>query len=80
MRFDPVTDENQLFLEIGRGVGDFTREDLLPTCLPCKTLVATDVSGDMLRYAKENFSHPKIVCDVLDIGEKRVLVSEVWPI
>lgn len=68
MCFDTVTDENQQFLEIGCGVGDFTREELLPRCLPCKRLVATDVSEDMLRYAKENFSHPKLVYDVLDIG------------
>lgn len=56
------------FLEIGCGTGEFTREELLPRCLPCDRVVATDVSEDMLNYAKENFSHPKIVYDALDIG------------
>lgn len=68
MSFESVPSEDQQFLDIGCGVGDFTRDDLLPHCLPCKRLVATDASGDMLNYARQNFGHPKITYDVLDIG------------
>lgn len=68
MSFDTGTEDEMQFLDIGCGTGQFTREDLLPRCLPCKRIVATDVSGDMLDYAKKNYSHPQIVYDIMNIG------------
>uniref|UniRef100_A0A6B0V6G5 Putative hormone acid o-methyltransferase n=1 Tax=Ixodes ricinus TaxID=34613 RepID=A0A6B0V6G5_IXORI len=59
--------EDQQFLDLGCGPGNITHDVLLPQCLPCRRLVAVDSSEDMLRYAKERFSHPKIVYDTLDI-------------
>lgn len=59
---------DQQFLDIGCGVGDLTRDEILPRSLPCKRLVATDLSNEMLNYAKQNFAHPKITYDFLDIG------------
>lgn len=68
MSFDTGTEDEMQFLDIGCGTGQFTREDLLPRCLPCKRIVATDVSEDMLDYAKKNYSHPQIVYDIMNIG------------
>lgn len=67
LALDDESDDNQNFLEIGCGPGDFTRNWLWPTCPPCRKIVAGDVSRDMLLYAKEHFSHPKIEYDFLDI-------------
>ncbi|XP_037509136.1 juvenile hormone acid O-methyltransferase [Rhipicephalus sanguineus] len=61
--------ENQQFLDIGCGTGDFTRDWLLPRCSPCRRLVAVDASEDMLSYARTNSSHPKIQYDYLNIGD-----------
>lgn len=69
MAFDHERDDNQNFLEIGCGPGDFTKEYLLPSCPPCRRIVAGDVSKDMLEYAKEHFSHPKILHEFLNIEE-----------
>lgn len=69
MCFNNEAGDEKQFLDIGCGIGDFTRDELLPRCLPCKRIVATDVSEDMVEYAKNNFSHAKIVYDVLDIGQ-----------
>ncbi|EEC03163.1 acid methyltransferase, putative [Ixodes scapularis] len=59
--------EDQQFLDLGCGPGNITRDVLLPQCPPCRRLVAVDSSEDMLKYARERFSHPKIVYDTLDI-------------
>ncbi|CAN8031041.1 unnamed protein product [Ixodes persulcatus] len=59
--------DDQQFLDLGCGPGNITRDVLLPQCLPCRRLVADDSSEDMLRYARERFSHPKICYDTLDI-------------
>lgn len=67
MCFETRTSNKEQFLDIGCGIGDFTREELLPRCLPCNRLVATDLSEDMLSHAMKNYSHPKIVYDILDI-------------
>ncbi|KAG0416977.1 hypothetical protein HPB47_006003 [Ixodes persulcatus] len=60
------------FLDVGCGTGDFTRDCLLPRCPPCRRIVAADVSEDMVQYAREHFSHPKICYDVLDIASEDV--------
>ncbi|XP_029830971.3 juvenile hormone acid O-methyltransferase-like [Ixodes scapularis] len=57
----------QRYLDLGCGAGDFTREGLLPRCLPCRRIVAVDVSRDMVEYARSHFAHPKITYDVLDV-------------
>ncbi|CAN7974718.1 unnamed protein product, partial [Ixodes persulcatus] len=59
--------EDQQFLDLGCGPGNITRDVLLPQCPPCRRLVAVDMSVDMLKYAREHFSHPKIFYDALNI-------------
>ncbi|CAN7989797.1 unnamed protein product [Ixodes pacificus] len=66
-RKDP--DEKQQFLDIGCGNGEFTLQELLPRCLPCRRIVAVDVARSTLDKARESFSHPKIQYDFLDIGK-----------
>ncbi|XP_064476172.1 juvenile hormone acid O-methyltransferase-like [Ornithodoros turicata] len=61
-------DGNQQYLDIGCANGDFTRDVLLNKCGPCKRIVAVDISGDMIRYAREHSSHPKLLYEELDIG------------
>ncbi|XP_049511671.1 uncharacterized protein LOC119464985 isoform X4 [Dermacentor silvarum] len=56
------------FLDVGCGTGDFTRECLLPRCLPCRRIVATDWSLDMIKYAKRHWDHVKIDYQQLDIS------------
>ncbi|CAN7946944.1 unnamed protein product, partial [Ixodes hexagonus] len=51
-------------LDVGCGTGDFTYQQLLPRCQPCRRIVATDVSQSMVRYAKEHFGHPLISYEV----------------
>ncbi|KAG0437811.1 hypothetical protein HPB47_017277, partial [Ixodes persulcatus] len=58
--------EEQQFLDLGCGIGDVTREALLPRCLPVGRIVAADVFKDKIETAKKNFAHPKICYDVLD--------------
>ncbi|KAM7291548.1 juvenile hormone acid O-methyltransferase-like [Ixodes scapularis] len=60
------------YLDLGCGTGDFTRECLLPRCLPCRRIVAVDVSKDMVEYARSHFAHPKIAYDVLGAAEDDV--------
>ncbi|CAN8006148.1 unnamed protein product, partial [Ixodes hexagonus] len=51
-------------LDVGCGTGDFTYQQLLTRCQPCRRIVATDVSQSMVRYAKEHFGHPLISYEV----------------
>ncbi|KAL1478626.1 hypothetical protein MTO96_016062 [Rhipicephalus appendiculatus] len=69
MTFTTPSDESQQFLDIGCGTGDFTLEWILPSCEPCKRIVAVDCSASMLEYAKEKYAHEKIVYEHLDIDE-----------
>ncbi|CAN7987886.1 unnamed protein product [Ixodes pacificus] len=59
---------DQQFMDIGCGTGDFTHQELLPRCQPCRRIVATDIGESMVRYAKENFAHPQIEYQVHDIS------------
>ncbi|XP_075531110.1 juvenile hormone acid O-methyltransferase-like [Dermacentor variabilis] len=61
--------EGRQMLDIGCGDGHVTREVLLPRSLPCRRLVATDVSSDMVGFARANFPHPKISYDLLDVSD-----------
>ncbi|XP_029838696.2 juvenile hormone acid O-methyltransferase-like [Ixodes scapularis] len=58
---------SQQFIDLGCGTGDFTLQELLPRCQPCRRIVATDVSRDMVEYAKENFTHAQIAYEVRDV-------------
>ncbi|XP_040072924.2 juvenile hormone acid O-methyltransferase-like [Ixodes scapularis] len=60
---------DQQFMDIGCGTGDFTRQELLPRCQPCRRIVATDIGESMVRYARENFAHPQIEYQVHDISK-----------
>ncbi|EEC07694.1 acid methyltransferase, putative [Ixodes scapularis] len=66
--FKKPADINQQFLDVGCGPGDFTKDDLLPQCLPCRKIVATDVSRGMLEFAAKHNTHPMIEYQLLDIG------------
>ncbi|CAN8007520.1 unnamed protein product, partial [Ixodes pacificus] len=59
----------QQFMDIGCGTGDFTRQELLPRCQPCRRIVATDISESMVRFARENFAHPQIEYQAHDISK-----------
>ncbi|EEC07862.1 acid methyltransferase, putative [Ixodes scapularis] len=67
MSFGSAPNRSQQFIDLGCGTGDFTRQELLPRCQPCRRMVATDVSPGMVKYAKENFAHPQIAYEVHDI-------------
>ncbi|XP_070392862.1 juvenile hormone acid O-methyltransferase-like isoform X2 [Dermacentor albipictus] len=56
-------------LDIGCGTGDYTRDFLLPRCLPCDRLVGIDSSIQMIEYARRHSAHEKIEYELLDIGD-----------
>ncbi|CAN7977772.1 unnamed protein product, partial [Ixodes persulcatus] len=60
--------EYQQFLDIGCAIGDFTREVLMPRCLPCRRLVGTDASATMIDYARRHFDHSHITYETLNIA------------
>ncbi|XP_042150140.1 juvenile hormone acid O-methyltransferase-like [Ixodes scapularis] len=64
--------QDQQFLDVVCGTGDFTRDHLLPHCSPCGRKVAVDVSSEMIEFARKHFAHSKICFDTLDISEKDV--------
>ncbi|KAL1467449.1 hypothetical protein MTO96_042172 [Rhipicephalus appendiculatus] len=65
--FAPCEDEDQQFLDIGCGTGRLTVECLFQRCPPCRRIVAVDKSAAMLKFAVENYQHPKIDYLPLDI-------------
>ncbi|XP_049273392.1 trans-aconitate 2-methyltransferase [Rhipicephalus sanguineus] len=67
MAFRTPCNESQQFLDIGCGPGNFTLNSILPSCEPCKRIVAVDSLISMIEYAQENCAHEKIVYDYLDI-------------
>ncbi|XP_065304293.1 juvenile hormone acid O-methyltransferase-like isoform X1 [Dermacentor albipictus] len=68
--FRPCEDEDQQFLDIGCGPGRLTAECLFPRCPACRRLVAVDKSTAMLKFAAENYPHPKIDYLALDIAQE----------
>ncbi|CAN7938357.1 unnamed protein product, partial [Ixodes hexagonus] len=60
---------NQQYLDLGCGTGHFTREVLLNRCLSIARIVAADVAVDMIQFAHDHCSHPRITYDLLDIRE-----------
>ncbi|XP_029830410.2 juvenile hormone acid O-methyltransferase-like [Ixodes scapularis] len=65
--YDKDARDDQQFLEVGCGPRRITRYCLLPRCLPCRRIVAVDVSRDMVEYAQTHYAHPTISYDILDI-------------
>ncbi|KAK8785931.1 hypothetical protein V5799_007701 [Amblyomma americanum] len=59
--------EQQQFIDVGCGPGNFTFKYLLPRLPPCRRLVAADYSENMLKLAAEKFPHPKVNYLPLDI-------------
>ncbi|KAG0426852.1 hypothetical protein HPB47_026034 [Ixodes persulcatus] len=66
---DKPNSGQQQFMDLGCGTGDFTRQELLPRCQPCRRIVATDVAKEMVRYARGNYPHPQIEYEVYDIAD-----------
>ncbi|KAH7933055.1 hypothetical protein HPB49_007587 [Dermacentor silvarum] len=60
-------DETQQFLDVGCGIGDLTRDELLPRCLPCRRIVAVDVSSEMVEHAASHYQNDKLEFRRLDI-------------
>lgn len=58
---------NARYLDLGCGTGQFTHDELLKRCPPPVKVVAADMAVEMIQYARDNFSHPRITHDVLDI-------------
>lgn len=54
-------------LDVGCGLGKFTRNHLLPFSRPCRRLVAVDRCPRIVEYARESTWHSEIFYDVLDI-------------
>nr|XP_037272432.1 juvenile hormone acid O-methyltransferase-like isoform X1 [Rhipicephalus microplus] len=67
LAFSAEPDPSQQFLDVGCGTGDFTRDVLMPQCLPCRRIVGVDCSREMVEYARRNSVHEKIGFEVLDI-------------
>ncbi|CAN8005796.1 unnamed protein product, partial [Ixodes pacificus] len=68
MSFGRRPTASQQFIDLGCGPGDITREELLPRCQPCRRIVATDVSREMIEYAEKHFAHPQITYEVHDVA------------
>ncbi|KAH7934122.1 hypothetical protein HPB49_021637 [Dermacentor silvarum] len=67
LAFATQTDSSQQFLDVGCASGDFTRDVLLPRCLPCRRIVGVDCSQEMIEHARFNSAHEKLDFRVLDI-------------
>lgn len=63
-------------LDIGMGSGDVTFEYILPVLPATSRIIASDKSLEMIKYASENFPHPRITYEKLDI-ENENDVNEV---
>ncbi|XP_037580462.2 juvenile hormone acid O-methyltransferase-like [Dermacentor silvarum] len=64
-------DKTQQFLDVGCGIGDLTREELLPRCLPCCRVVAVDVSAEMVEHAARHYHHDRLEFRKLEIVRDR---------
>lgn len=66
--FDKTANKQLRCLDIGCGTGDFTRDVLLYHISPSSSIVAVDVSSQMIGYAKEHSQHPNVAYEILDIA------------
>lgn len=66
-------DVESMVLDVGCGDGDVTMDLLLPM-LPksFKRLVATDISEDMINFAKSRCKQPRVCFTKLDICAKQI--------
>ncbi|EEC01188.1 acid methyltransferase, putative [Ixodes scapularis] len=67
--FKRTQGQQQKYLDLGCGTGQFTRNELLKRCPPTARLVAVDVAIEMIQHAQDNFVHPRITHEVLDIRQ-----------
>ncbi|XP_050029524.1 juvenile hormone acid O-methyltransferase-like [Dermacentor andersoni] len=67
VRFTKASRRHDQHLDIGCGLGNFTRKYLLPYSRPCRRLVAVDSCPRIIEYARERSSHLDLFYDVLDI-------------
>ncbi|XP_049512538.1 juvenile hormone acid O-methyltransferase-like isoform X2 [Dermacentor silvarum] len=72
-------DETQQFLDVGCGIGDLTRDELLPRCLPCRRIVAVDVSSEMVEHAASHYQNDKLEFRRLDIVSDEEVVDQLAP-
>lgn len=54
-------------LDVGCGTGDFTRDVILPRCLPCRRIVGVDSSGEMIEHARRYSASEKLNFRLLDV-------------
>nr|XP_050028072.1 juvenile hormone acid O-methyltransferase-like [Dermacentor andersoni]XP_054922863.1 juvenile hormone acid O-methyltransferase-like [Dermacentor andersoni] len=73
----PSSDDDQ-YLDVGSGPGNFLAEQLLPLLRPFARVVATDISEDMIAYAQNHYPEAKVCFEVLDIenGDVQFIVDK----
>lgn len=67
IRFTKASRRHDQHLDVGCGLGGFTRNHLLPYSRPCRRLVAVDSCPKVVDYAREHTWHPDLTYDVMDI-------------
>ncbi|KAK8762684.1 hypothetical protein V5799_026048 [Amblyomma americanum] len=67
IRFTKASRRHDQHLDVGCGLGAFTRKHLLPYSRPCRRLVAVDSCRKVIEYAREHSWHPDLTYDVMDI-------------
>lgn len=67
IRFTKASRRHDQHLDVGCGLGGFTRNHLLPYSRPCRRLVAVDSCPEVIYYAREHTWHPDLTYDVMDI-------------
>ncbi|XP_037579743.2 uncharacterized protein LOC119462467 [Dermacentor silvarum] len=73
----PTSDDDQ-YLDVGCGPGNFLAEKLLPRLRPFARVISTDISEDMIVYAQNHHMEPKVCFEVLDIenGDVQFIVDK----
>lgn len=73
----PANEWNQ-YLDVGCGTGNFLKEHQLPRLRPCRRVVATDCSRDMLEYARSHTDEPEVTFELFDIerGDPQTIVDK----
>lgn len=68
IRFHGKPRDCHRYLDIGCGPGTFTKDYLVPSSLPCKTILAIDKSPSMIDFAKRNSVHDHVEYRAFDFG------------
>ncbi|XP_077486115.1 juvenile hormone acid O-methyltransferase-like [Amblyomma americanum] len=76
----PASDQHQ-YLDIGCGPGNFLMEHLLPRLRPYRRFVGTDISRDMIEYARTRYGTQDVSFELLDIdhGNPQAIVDKYGP-